>query len=198
MIRIAIAVIAATGLSACGGTRFASQNARIAPPPPPPVVQTPVIQTFDGITGEISTIAAPTVPGSVTAPAPVTSLAPSSSPVPSATPVAATASVPAPGSVTAPAPVPVAAPAPLPFATGPIFRACQADNRKAASRARCGCVQAVAERSLSNADQKRGAKFFKDPGALQEVRQSDNPRNERFWLAWKAFGQDATAQCRNS
>ena len=87
---------------------------------------------------------------------------------------------------------------PLPFATGPIFAACQADNRKAASRARCGCVQAVADQSLSLPDQKRGAKYFKDPHALQEVRQSDNAGNERFWKAWKAYGQEAAAICSSS
>jgi hypothetical protein len=89
-------------------------------------------------------------------------------------------------------------PAVLPFATGPIQKACQADGRKAASRARCGCVQAVADRELSSADQRRGAGYFKNPGKLQEVRQSDNAGNERFWRAWKAFGQSAAAVCKNS
>ena len=145
MIRTSIAFITILSLSACGGTRYASQNARVVPAPAP-------VQTFDGITGEIRTI----------------------------TPEAA--------------PAPVA----LPFATGPIFRACQAEGRKPASRARCGCVQAVADQSLSGRDQSRGAKFFANPGPLQEVRQSDNAGNERFWLAWKAFGQDAAAQCKNS
>lgn len=98
------------------------------------------------------------------------------------------------GEIKTVAPAPVA----LPFAKGPIFRACQTDGRKAASRARCGCVQAVADQSLSDRDQTRGAKFFANPGRLQEVRQSDNSGNERFWLAWKAFGQDAAAQCKNS
>ena len=87
---------------------------------------------------------------------------------------------------------------PVLFASGPIQKACQADQRKAASRSRCGCVQAVADQSLSVADQKRGARYFKDPHTLQEVRQSDNAGNERFWLAWKAFGQSAAAQCRDS
>jgi len=81
------------------------------------------------------------------------------------------------------------------FATGPIQRACVADNRKAATAARCGCVQAVADRSLSDADQRRGAGLFKDPHKLQEIRQSDNAGNARFWAAWKAFGQDAAAIC---
>ena len=173
MIRISIAVLAVAGLSACGGTRYSSQNARVVPPSPP------VVQTFDAITGEIRTIPAP-VP---VASAPVT-------PAPVApTPVAAAPVAPA---TVAPAPVA------LPFANGPIFRACQAEGRKAASRARCGCIQAVANQSLSRTEQARGAKFFANPGPLQEVRQSDNPRNERFWLAWKAFGQDAAAQCKNS
>ncbi|TMM51243.1 hypothetical protein [Sulfitobacter sabulilitoris] len=85
---------------------------------------------------------------------------------------------------------------PVLFATGPIATACMADNRKAASRARCGCVQAVADRALSGPDQRRGARYFEDPGKLQEVRQSSNAANERFWLAWKAFGNQAANLCR--
>lgn len=85
---------------------------------------------------------------------------------------------------------------PVLFATGPISSACMSQNRKAATRARCGCVQAVADRSLSNSDQRRGAKYFNDPGKLQEIRQSSNAGNERFWLAWKAFGQQAETLCR--
>jgi hypothetical protein len=83
------------------------------------------------------------------------------------------------------------------FATGPIQKACQAQGRKAASRARCGCVQAVADQQLSSADQRRGARYFKNPHALQEVRQnqSSNASNKRFWAAWKAYGQTAAAMC---
>ncbi len=87
---------------------------------------------------------------------------------------------------------------PLPFATGPIFSACQAGGRKAASRARCGCVQAVADQQLSSSDQRRGASYFKDPHRLQEVRQSDNASNERFWKARKAYGQQAAEICAKS
>ena len=84
------------------------------------------------------------------------------------------------------------------FATGPIQKACVADGRRAASSARCGCVQAVANQALSGADQRRGARFFKDPHKLQEVRQSDNANNERFWEAWKAFGQAAATVCQGT
>lgn len=81
------------------------------------------------------------------------------------------------------------------FASGPIASACRAGGRKQASRARCGCVQAVADRSLSDADQRKGAVFFKDPHKAQVTRQSDNPANERFWKKWKAFGGDAAKLC---
>jgi hypothetical protein len=81
------------------------------------------------------------------------------------------------------------------FATGPIQQACQAQGRKAASRARCGCIQAVADWTLSAQDQRRGAGFFRDPHAAQEVRQSDSASNERFWLAWKAYGEQAEEFC---
>lgn len=84
------------------------------------------------------------------------------------------------------------------FASGPIQKACQTDRRKASSRARCGCVQAVANQTLSTSEQRRGAKFFKNPAKLQEVRQSDNPANERFWKAWKAYGQAAAALCNGT
>lgn len=94
----------------------------------------------------------------------------------------------------------VSAPTPprVRFASGPIQKACQSSDRKARSRARCGCIQAVANDKLSGADQRRGAKYWRDPGKLQEVRQSDNPGNERFWKVWKAYGQTAAAQCKGT
>ncbi len=83
------------------------------------------------------------------------------------------------------------------FATGPIQKACQAQGRKQASRARCGCVQAVADRELSASDQRRGARYFRDPHKLQQVRQNQdgNASNRRFWAAWKSYGQKAARVC---
>ncbi|MEM9698891.1 MAG: hypothetical protein AAF943_08900 [Pseudomonadota bacterium] len=81
------------------------------------------------------------------------------------------------------------------FASGPIQQACQAAGRKQASRARCGCIQAVADWTLSPRDQRRGAAYFSDPQALQDARQSGAPSNARFWEAWKAYGQEAAAFC---
>jgi hypothetical protein len=81
------------------------------------------------------------------------------------------------------------------FASGPIATACRAAGRKQASRARCGCVQAVANRSLTSSEQRRGAAFFSDPHKAQVTRQSDNPANEKFWKKWKAYGVQASKQC---
>ena len=82
------------------------------------------------------------------------------------------------------------------FATGPIYSACMASDRSQASRAQCGCVQAVANQSLAADDQRRGAGFFKNPHLAQEVRTSDRAMDERFWLRWKAFGDSAAQICR--
>lgn len=82
------------------------------------------------------------------------------------------------------------------FATGPIYSACLSAGRKQASRARCGCVQAVANQSLQPDDQRRGAKFFSRPHEAQEVRTSNRGIDERFWLRWKAYGDRAARLCR--
>lgn len=84
---------------------------------------------------------------------------------------------------------------PVLFASGPISSACRSAGRKQASRERCGCVQAVADRSLSAGEQRRGAAFFRDPQKAQDTRQSDNASNERFWLNWKAYSAEAAKLC---
>jgi hypothetical protein len=81
------------------------------------------------------------------------------------------------------------------FASGPIATACQSAGRNQASRSLCGCVQAVANRSLSRSEQARGAAFFRDPQKAQDTRQSNNPASERFWRKWKAYGDDAALVC---
>lgn len=88
-----------------------------------------------------------------------------------------------------------AVPTSVAFATGPIYNACRAGGRDQASRSRCGCVQAVANRELNSNDQRRGAAFFKNPHQAQVTRQSDRTTDERFWLRWKAYSQDAARMC---
>ena len=89
----------------------------------------------------------------------------------------------------------VAAPSASFFATGPIYSACRAVGRDAASRSRCGCVQAVANRELDASDQRRGAGFFSAPHQAQVVRQSDRSIDERFWLRWKDYSETAARIC---
>jgi hypothetical protein len=79
---------------------------------------------------------------------------------------------------------------------GPIETACIASGRKAASRSLCGCIQDVADLTLDGRDQRRAAVFFRDPHKAQEIRQSDNPSNEAFWLRYKEFGTAAEAFCK--
>ena len=78
---------------------------------------------------------------------------------------------------------------------GVIERACLRSDRQQASRSLCGCIQLVADITLSRRDQRMAAKFFRDPHRTQEVRQSSRPRDERFWLKYRAFGQSAETYC---
>ncbi len=90
------------------------------------------------------------------------------------------------------------APAPgatLQVASGPISQACNRSGRDAANRALCGCVQAVANRHLSEADQRQSAGFYANPQRAQDVRQSDNRSNEAFWGRYKLYVEDARRYC---
>lgn len=80
-------------------------------------------------------------------------------------------------------------------ASGPINSACLAQGRRDATRARCGCIQAVANQSLSRSQQQRSVRYFDDPGQLQEVRQSSSASNRAFWDAWKRFAETAETVC---
>lgn len=85
--------------------------------------------------------------------------------------------------------------APIAADAGAIERACNRSDRKAASRSLCGCIQNVADKVLSNSDQRLAAKFFKDPQRAQDVRQSDKSNLEVFWKRYKAFGATAEQSC---
>ncbi|KJZ19604.1 hypothetical protein [Loktanella sp. S4079] len=86
-------------------------------------------------------------------------------------------------------------PSGVPNAQGPISSACMAADRSAASPALCGCVQGVANQTLSGRDQSRAAKFFEEPQLAQDTRQSDNPSSEAFWKRYKGFSELATQVC---
>lgn len=85
----------------------------------------------------------------------------------------------------------------IPTATsaGVIERACNASDRKASNRSLCGCIQQAADMTLRNTEQRKAAKFFKDPHKAQELRQADGRSNEAFWKRYKNFGNTAAQHC---
>ncbi|WP_108484729.1 hypothetical protein [Oceaniglobus ichthyenteri] len=83
----------------------------------------------------------------------------------------------------------------IPAQAGAIERACLKSDRRAASRSLCGCIQGVADLTLSRQDQRLAAKFFRDPHQSQVVRQSDNSNHETFWKKYRQFGNTAKAYC---
>ena len=82
-----------------------------------------------------------------------------------------------------------------PSFAGAIERACLSSPRSAATPPLCSCIQSAADRTLSARDQRTGAKFFDDPHAAQEMRQSDRRSHEAFWQRWRDFGETAEALC---
>lgn len=81
------------------------------------------------------------------------------------------------------------------FAQGPVSTACRTHNRQSADASRCGCIQAAADLTLSQSQQKRGARFFADPELLQQMKLSDTPQDERFWDTWARFAETAELLC---
>jgi hypothetical protein len=78
---------------------------------------------------------------------------------------------------------------------GAIERACKSSDRKNVSRALCSCIQEAADATLTLSEQRKAAKFFKDPQKAQDTRQSDNSSNETFWKRYKNFGLTAQTYC---
>ena len=78
---------------------------------------------------------------------------------------------------------------------GRIERACNASDRRAATPALCACIQRVADQTLTRADQREGARFFRDPQRAQEVRKSDTAADDAFWSRWRDFGRSAAQIC---
>ncbi|SDE67392.1 hypothetical protein SAMN05421538_10983 [Paracoccus isoporae] len=79
---------------------------------------------------------------------------------------------------------------------GPIDNACVRSDRGARQTALCSCVQQVANQTLSRADQRRAARFFRDPHEAQVVRMSKSDRDNAFWARYKRFAGAAEAYCR--
>lgn len=78
---------------------------------------------------------------------------------------------------------------------GMIERACMNSDRGAANRNLCGCIQQVADQTLANGDQRKAAKFFRDPELANQVWVSQRASDDAFWDRYKAFGAVAAASC---
>ena len=79
--------------------------------------------------------------------------------------------------------------------TGEVGRACLAAGRSAANPQLCGCIDQVAGRTLSRAEQGVVAQYFEDPEALQAMKLDDRPRAERMWDRYDNFVDTARAVC---
>ena len=85
--------------------------------------------------------------------------------------------------------------APLAMA-GPIDSACIRSDRARGNAPLCGCIQQVANQSLSRSDQRRAPDFFRDPHQAQVVRMSKSNADNAFWARYKKFAGAAEAYCR--
>ncbi|MEO3416609.1 hypothetical protein AAFO92_18315 [Roseovarius sp. CAU 1744] len=94
-----------------------------------------------------------------------------------------------------PRPGPVTNRQAAPLSTGPINSACLSSNRSARSRTLCGCIQTVANQTLSGSQQNRAAAFYNNPHQAQVIRQSDRAADERFWKAYRAYGERSEQVC---
>ncbi|WP_134678751.1 hypothetical protein [Paracoccus ravus] len=88
----------------------------------------------------------------------------------------------------------VALTAPLAVA-GPIDSACAKSDRRASNRNLCGCIQQVANQTLSRSDQRRAARFFTDADEAQTVRMSKTVADNAFWDRYMRFASAAEAYC---
>lgn len=86
--------------------------------------------------------------------------------------------------------------APAAAMAGPIETACNRSDRQAATRAMCRCIDQVADQTLTRSEQRRAARFFRDPDEAQRVRMSRSAEDNRFWTRYRAFGEAAEASCR--
>jgi hypothetical protein len=81
---------------------------------------------------------------------------------------------------------------------GPIEKACNKSDRKAANRMVCNCIQQVANMTLYSADQRRAAKFFDDPDKAHATWMSKTNRDNAFWDRYLQFGTYAEQYCSSS
>lgn len=77
----------------------------------------------------------------------------------------------------------------------PLDNACLGSGRSQGNAPLCGCIQQVADQTLSRADQRRAAGFFRDPHEAQKVRTSNSASDNAFWSRYTNFARTAEAYC---
>ena len=76
-----------------------------------------------------------------------------------------------------------------------IGKACMKSDRGRGQPGLCRCIQGAADQTLSGRDQRRAARFFRDPEEAQRIRRSDARRDEAFWERYERFGETARQTC---
>lgn len=79
---------------------------------------------------------------------------------------------------------------------GPIETACVRSDRARGNAPLCGCIQQVANQTLSRSDQRRAANFFRDPHRAQEARTAKGGAENAFWQRYRNFAGQAERLCR--
>lgn len=77
-----------------------------------------------------------------------------------------------------------------------IEEACMRSDRVGDDTRVCTCIQRIADQLLTPRDQRRAARFFRDPHLAQETRMSDRADDRRFWTVYTQFGALAEQSCR--
>ncbi|MDN3713382.1 hypothetical protein QWZ10_19570 [Paracoccus cavernae] len=80
---------------------------------------------------------------------------------------------------------------------GPIDSACVKSDRGARNAPLCGCIQQVADMTLSRSDQRRAARFFVDAQQAQDARMAKSDAENAFWARYKNFASTAEVYCSN-
>ncbi|MFB2533365.1 hypothetical protein ACEYYB_13480 [Paracoccus sp. p4-l81] len=78
---------------------------------------------------------------------------------------------------------------------GPISNACMKAGRTG-NAALCQCIQQAADLTLSRADQRLAASFFRDADRAQKVRASKRDNDSAFWGRYRNFTNTAEAYCQ--
>lgn len=81
------------------------------------------------------------------------------------------------------------------FSTGPISKACMASDRKARNTRLCGCIQTVANQTMSGGDQRKASRFFRDPQRAMDVKMSKTASDDAFWERYLIFAARSEQSC---